>query len=118
LTTNAAYLANWIKARKGDARLAIQAGTAVQKAVDYVLNRKPDTDCEGDESKRDNSNPIQKTASRSWRIKRYVWSEGMDSRSCWRVRAVIEWAVTLRPSNTHVRARAAGHDRKSRDCPP
>ena len=46
LTTSAAYLASWVKALKGDARLAIQAGAAAQKAVDYILNRKPETDSE------------------------------------------------------------------------
>jgi antirestriction protein ArdC len=42
LTTSAAYLDNWIKALKGDARLAIQVGAAAQKAVDFILNRKPE----------------------------------------------------------------------------
>ena len=46
LTTSAAYLASWIKALKGDARLAIQAGAAAQKAVDYILNRRPETESE------------------------------------------------------------------------
>ena len=46
LATNAAYLASWVKALKGDARLAIQAGAAAQKAVDYILNRKPETESE------------------------------------------------------------------------
>jgi antirestriction protein ArdC len=42
LPTSASYLDSWVKALKGDARLAIQAGASAQKAVDYVLNRKPD----------------------------------------------------------------------------
>ncbi len=46
LTTSAAYLGSWIKALKGDARLAIQAGAAAQKAVDFILNRKPETESE------------------------------------------------------------------------
>jgi hypothetical protein len=37
------------------------------------------------------SNPGEKIASRSWRIKRYVWSEGIASRSCWRVQAAVGW---------------------------
>jgi hypothetical protein len=41
------------------------------------------------------SKPMEKIASRSWMIKRYVWSEGMASRSCWRVQAAVGWAVTL-----------------------
>jgi antirestriction protein ArdC len=42
LPTSAAYLDSWVKGLKGDARLAIQAGAAAQKAVDYILNRKPE----------------------------------------------------------------------------
>jgi hypothetical protein len=41
------------------------------------------------------SQPAEKIASRSWRIKRYVWSEGIASRSCWRVQAAVGWEVTL-----------------------
>jgi antirestriction protein ArdC len=44
LPTNAAYLDSWVKALKGDARLAIQAGAAAQKAVDYILNRRAEAE--------------------------------------------------------------------------
>ena len=40
--------------------------------------------------------PVEKIASWSCRINRYVWSEGIASRSCWRVQAAVGWAVTLR----------------------
>ncbi|MGD0290737.1 MAG: ArdC-like ssDNA-binding domain-containing protein [Candidatus Binataceae bacterium] len=43
LTNNAAYLASWIKALKGDAKLVIVAAAAAQKAADYILNRQNDT---------------------------------------------------------------------------
>jgi antirestriction protein ArdC len=43
LTNNAAYLAGWIKALKGDAKLVIVAAAAAQKATDYVLNRQAET---------------------------------------------------------------------------
>jgi antirestriction protein ArdC len=42
LTNNAAYLASWIRALKGDAKLVIVAAAAAQKAVDYILNRQAD----------------------------------------------------------------------------
>ncbi len=48
LATSAAYLDSWVKALKGDARLAIQAGVAAQKAVDFILNRKHENDAEED----------------------------------------------------------------------
>ena len=43
LTNNAAYLAGWIKALKGDAKLVIVAAAAAQKATDYILNRQTET---------------------------------------------------------------------------
>jgi antirestriction protein ArdC len=43
LTNNAAYLANWIGALKGDAKLVIVAAAAAQKASDYILNRQAET---------------------------------------------------------------------------
>ena len=43
LTNNAAYLAGWIKALKGDAKLVIVAAAAAQKATDYILNRQAET---------------------------------------------------------------------------
>lgn len=39
LDNQAAYLAGWIQALKGDSRLAIQAASAAQKAADYILNK-------------------------------------------------------------------------------
>ncbi len=42
LQNSAAYLANWIGALKGDPKLVIVAAASAQKAVDYILNRKPD----------------------------------------------------------------------------
>ena len=47
LSNNAAYLASWIRALKGDARLVIQAGAAAQKAIDYILNRQTETAQDG-----------------------------------------------------------------------
>ena len=43
LTNNAAYLAGWIKALKGDAKLVIVAAAAAQKATDYILSRQTET---------------------------------------------------------------------------
>jgi len=43
LGNNAAYLAGWIKALKGDAKLVIVAAAAAQKAVDHILNRQSET---------------------------------------------------------------------------
>jgi antirestriction protein ArdC len=43
LTNNAAYLASWIRALKGDAKLVIVAAAAAQKATDYILNRQAET---------------------------------------------------------------------------
>ena len=43
LTNNAAYLASWIRALKGDAKLVIVAAAAAQKASDYILNRQVET---------------------------------------------------------------------------
>lgn len=37
---SAAYLQSWIKALRGDKRLAITAAAQAQKAADYILNRK------------------------------------------------------------------------------
>jgi antirestriction protein ArdC len=37
IENQAAYLAGWIEALKGDARLAIQAASAAQKAANYIL---------------------------------------------------------------------------------
>jgi antirestriction protein ArdC len=48
LPTSAAYLDGWVKALKGDVRLAIQAGAAAQKAVDYILNRRLETETEAE----------------------------------------------------------------------
>jgi hypothetical protein len=42
------------------------------------------------------SSRVEKIASRSCRIKRYVWSEGIASRSYCSVQAALGWAVTLR----------------------
>ena len=42
LENSAAYLATWIRTLKGDPRLAIIAAANAQKAVDYILNRKPE----------------------------------------------------------------------------
>jgi antirestriction protein ArdC len=42
LENSAAYLASWIRTLKGDPRLAIIAAANAQKAVDYILNRKPE----------------------------------------------------------------------------
>jgi hypothetical protein len=42
------------------------------------------------------SSLAEKIASWSCRINRYVWSEGIASRSCCRVQAALGWAVTLR----------------------
>lgn len=39
LDNSAAYLASWIKALRGDKRLAITAAAAAQKAADYILDR-------------------------------------------------------------------------------
>ena len=39
LNNSAAYLAGWIRALKGDAKLVIVAAAAAQKAFDYILNR-------------------------------------------------------------------------------
>lgn len=41
ITNSAAYLAGWIQALKGDAKLAIGAASAAQKAADFILGRKP-----------------------------------------------------------------------------
>jgi antirestriction protein ArdC len=46
LPNSAAYLDSWVKVLKGDARLAIQAGAAAQRAVAYILNRKLEADGE------------------------------------------------------------------------
>jgi antirestriction protein ArdC len=43
LANNAAYLASWIQALKGDAKLVIVAAAAAQKAVDFILNRQTET---------------------------------------------------------------------------
>lgn len=43
LTNSAAYLANWIQMLKGDAKLAIMAAAAAQRATDYILNRQAET---------------------------------------------------------------------------
>jgi antirestriction protein ArdC len=42
LQNSAAYMASWIRALKGDPRLAIIAAANAQKAVDYILDRKPE----------------------------------------------------------------------------
>jgi antirestriction protein ArdC len=39
LKDSTAYLASWIKVLKGDARLAVTAGSQAQKAVDWILGR-------------------------------------------------------------------------------
>jgi antirestriction protein ArdC len=44
LENSAAYLASWIRRLKGDPRLVIIAAASAQKAVDYILNRKPETE--------------------------------------------------------------------------
>lgn len=44
IQNSAAYLHSWIKALRGDRRLAITAAAQAQKAADYILNRKPQTD--------------------------------------------------------------------------
>ena len=41
---SAAYLQSWIKALRGDKRLAITAAAQAQKAADYILNRKAQTE--------------------------------------------------------------------------
>lgn len=38
---SAGYLQNWIRALRGDKKLAITAAAQAQKAADYILNRKP-----------------------------------------------------------------------------
>lgn len=43
LDNSAAYLASWIRTLKGDAKLAIVAAAAAQKAVDYILNHQSET---------------------------------------------------------------------------
>ena len=40
IQNSAAYLHSWIKALRGDKRLAITAAAQAQKAADYILNRK------------------------------------------------------------------------------
>lgn len=40
LENSAAYIQGWIKALRGDSRLAITAAAAAQKAADYILNQK------------------------------------------------------------------------------
>jgi antirestriction protein ArdC len=44
LENSAAYLASWIRTLKGEPRLVIIAAANAQKAVDYMLNRKPETE--------------------------------------------------------------------------
>ena len=43
LPNGAAYLASWINALKGDAKLVIVAAAAAQKAADYILSRQTET---------------------------------------------------------------------------
>ena len=40
LQDSSAYLANWIKVLKGDARMVVTAGAQAQKATDLVLGRR------------------------------------------------------------------------------
>lgn len=40
LENSAAYMQNWIKALRGDKKLAVIAAAQAQKAADYILNRK------------------------------------------------------------------------------
>jgi antirestriction protein ArdC len=37
---SASYLASWIKVLKGDSKLALQAASSAQKATDYILGTK------------------------------------------------------------------------------
>jgi antirestriction protein ArdC len=37
MENSAAYLQSWIKALKGDCKLAVQAASAAQKASEYIL---------------------------------------------------------------------------------
>jgi antirestriction protein ArdC len=39
LENQAAYVAGWLKALRGDARLIVHAAAQAQKAADYILNR-------------------------------------------------------------------------------
>ena len=40
IANSAAYLQGWIKALKGDKKLAVMAGAQAQKAANYILNKK------------------------------------------------------------------------------
>lgn len=42
IENSAAYIQGWIKALKGDKKLAITAGAAAQKAANYILNIQPE----------------------------------------------------------------------------
>ena len=44
IQNSAAYLQSWIRTLKGNKRLAITAGSQAQKAADYILNRKTQTE--------------------------------------------------------------------------
>jgi len=43
IQNSASYLQSWISRLKGDARLLISAASHAQKAADYILNRKPES---------------------------------------------------------------------------
>lgn len=42
IQNSAAYLQSWIRALKGDKKLAVLSAARAQKAADYILNRKRD----------------------------------------------------------------------------
>ena len=44
IENSAAYLQNWMTALKNDKRLFVQASAKAAKAVNYILNKKEETD--------------------------------------------------------------------------
>ena len=50
IANSAAYLKSWIDVLRGDSKLIISAASAAQKAADYILNAKPDSESTSDES--------------------------------------------------------------------
>jgi antirestriction protein ArdC len=50
IQNSASYLQSWISRLRGDARLLISAASHAQKAADYILNRKPESLQNSDES--------------------------------------------------------------------
>ncbi|GAW68755.1 hypothetical protein GPEL0_01f5233 [Geoanaerobacter pelophilus] len=50
IENSAAYIAGWLKALKNDKTLLIHAAVQAQKASDYILDRKEDTDDSTDDT--------------------------------------------------------------------